>query len=628
MAAITGQTAAPGGGYYNFSDTASWQGGVVPGAGDSITTTQPVLIDADATFGTDGASLTIDWAASAEVVVGGNVTVTAKGDIRMANAPLTFRSGSKWKLDGSAGASADTYRRIVLGSAVLQPNACLKTDGVLSPRAQIESVLTGNGGRGQITITSSNGNGRWDVVDGLNVVNLGLTGSRDAVIIAPAANAAYHVRIRNTTFDNCQSQAAGDSASLGTLQITAVPDGADHELTNVAFVNSVSFRNMNVTGLAGTAYTGGTRTWTNCKFDRGVATSAGKITATNCIFDASPNNASGGLSTRSSLNVTEWVLTNCLVRNGTYALGSPSSLPLGTWTDLVFIRDTNTVNPHYAAVERFGNLTIDGAIFWSNATDMSQPGDIILVGATPATATRTLVIKKVISLDPPGGQSAGTVTFFNSTNYLVTYEHNTIGSTSDTHGGISFGENGTIAAGSFVSVKSNIAYRRSGNTVGGGRVGEKHNLATIEADSIVSMGWNALSRINSATTLFNMPSNAFVGGHDPEQGRLVADAAFVDDSRTPLTFNTAQGGPGTLADFMARMHAGTDVPATFTTYIRAGFLPTNTAYASAGHDGTTIGAVQMAGAGGGGGFTPPTSSRRKRAVIAAAAAARAGRRAA
>jgi hypothetical protein len=358
---------------------------------------------------------------------------------------------------------------------------------------------------------------------------------------------------------------------------------------------------MLVLGLAASGYASGTRTWTGCKFDKGVRVAVGKITATDCTFDSGSNSASFGLHTASSTNATEWVVTRAVVRDGIYALGSPTPMPSGTFTDIVFVRDTNATNPHYWSIMNGADTTIDGAIFWTNATDLSQPGDFLLFAATaPATLTR-IVCRRLLSLFTAGGDAPGTITYFNPTgsatsNIEFTLEHSTLGASSTTNGGVSFGENGTVKAGTVKSVRSNIAYRPSTLAAGVCFLGTKHNNGVIEADAVVAMSHNAQSRSTSVTVLNAMPANAYVAGVDPEANKVVADAQFVDDTRNPLTADTALGGAGTLASLFSRLNAGTITPAQVFGHIAAGFVPQAASYGAAAHDGTTIGMAQMASA--------------------------------
>ena len=73
---------------------------------------------------------------------------------------------------------------------------------------------------------------------------------------------------------------------------------------------------------------------------------------------------------------------------------------------------------------------------------------------------------------------------------------------------------------------------------------------------------------------------------------IASDPQFYDETRTIDTWDAAQGGPGTEEHAIALLFATPTLARTsLAPYLRTGYMPTSTAYRTAGHDGATIGAV-------------------------------------
>lgn len=93
-------------------------------------------------------------------------------------------------------------------------------------------------------------------------------------------------------------------------------------------------------------------------------------------------------------------------------------------------------------------------------------------------------------------------------------------------------------------------------------------------------------------TVYNTPQTIAPGAHDLAS----TDPGFVDKTRSLQTWDLSLGGAGTIASARARIKANPSLTSSsLNPYIRAGFVTTNGALATAAHDGTTIGAVQVWG---------------------------------
>jgi hypothetical protein len=193
---------------------------------------------------------------------------------------------------------------------------------------------------------------------------------------------------------------------------------------------------------------------------------------------------------------------------------------------------------------------------------------------------------------------------------IFKYEHNTcVGAR-----GINFGE-GADAATTCSSLQSNLFVSQNAGLL------QDVNFVTKDASFV--MGHNGYYNMTASSNVDYAGNNTYLGVATSTwktgatygdvgfgAGDVYANPQLVDGTRTAATWDSANGGPGTLAhirDEVLKLNGrdSTGAAAAFNssysaanllTYIRAGLTPTNAAISTAAHDGTTIGAVAYAAA--------------------------------
>jgi hypothetical protein len=233
-------------------------------------------------------------------------------------------------------------------------------------------------------------------------------------------------------------------------------------------------------------------------------------------------------------------------------------------------------------------------------------GNVCFSQTEDGSNPRTITFTGNIILPNAAGDQTGIVAFM-ATNPVDTYlpyavvEHNTV--FTGTHYASSAGtgvlpeETGYIS-----SFRSNLFYATS-TTAGAYVIIENYSNPTQYPDPVsgAHADYNGAYQVplvpantwaapnNAANgTLYDLPMTTTPGVHDV----IGVNPLFVDNTRTIQSWDASLGGAGTLASALARIQANPSLTkSSLIPYIRAGFLPTNTAYIGTAHDGTNIGAV-------------------------------------
>lgn len=147
-------------------------------------------------------------------------------------------------------------------------------------------------------------------------------------------------------------------------------------------------------------------------------------------------------------------------------------------------------------------------------------------------------------------------------------------------------------------------------------VGVHHNDIFNNATSATPIGLGGNAVMSLAYAFETSGTTHIVNGTtlhpDASYGDITADPQFLDSTRTMETYDSrVLGGPGTITDLFAQLAKQSGWGGTYTLsstpvkdihdWIAAGFAPTNPALATAASDGTTMGAVQEI-------VTPPSHS--------------------
>lgn len=109
--------------------------------------------------------------------------------------------------------------------------------------------------------------------------------------------------------------------------------------------------------------------------------------------------------------------------------------------------------------------------------------------------------------------------------------------------------------------------------------------------TLYSTGCQANSCPPAPTLSYSITVSGGYATHD-----FSADPQFQDRTRNVATWDTSLGGPGTEADALSRLLAGTTSPAALVSWVRAGFVPHNVAFHNTGRNADDIGAMPWAAA--------------------------------
>lgn len=317
-------------------------------------------------------------------------------------------------------------------------------------------------------------------------------------------------------------------------------------------------------------------------------------------------------SNASSVTFHDNVFVNMAVNDASFGLNSQfynnaSFVTLASGNAYITMLGSSTINnnfwysegdnPHWWNGGENSTQTYVNNILETNTQGtITDDGDVLLVGAATGggilTAVRNLHIghrNGSVFLSMQGSAtSSATITVNNNTNYedpgtSATKNCNRIG---ETYAGRS----------NFVaSLRNNLCVWVSSNS-----------LTTIINDE--QNGTGGAQKVSTG----NYNGNWNVGGaHYASMvgtygvNDIMANPNFVDPTRELLTWDTSIGGAGTSADAIAGIlkmngYGGTyntaySVPALMS-YVKAGFTPTNQVYKGAGFDGSDIGAFAVGSA--------------------------------
>lgn len=149
MAAITSTQAG------NWSAPGTWTGGVVPGAGDTVTISHAVTVNTNSTVGispADTTTLVLDVAAAGSLTVAAGLTLTVRGNARVVNTTLTLNAGASYIFDSSAAAGTPVYS-LTFGSGASQPNGKLVCNGTSVAYCKFD--IAAGSGRGRMQRNAS-----------------------------------------------------------------------------------------------------------------------------------------------------------------------------------------------------------------------------------------------------------------------------------------------------------------------------------------------------------------------------------------------------------------------------------------------------------------------------------------
>lgn len=616
----------------NWSNSATWGGGGVPGDGDTATVAHAVAVDTNTTVGTspnDTTTFVVVVNSSGALTINTGVTLTCKGNLQVApssvTAGVTINGSGKLLFDGSAVSSTRFY---LLSCST---NGRLNLAGTDANNRATVDAASGGGcwqlGRVSVSLASSN----WGLLNRCgDASNSGFTG-------ANTAGSGQTIDVQNTLFTNC-----------GYIRFAANHATATVLLQDVEFQDSVGTANQLI------GFANADMTCNRCVFDKGKNLTvfvAEAWLATNNYFGGKLQNVSPSKGWKTG--------------SGNNFLGHPSGNGLawrGSMEDAYYFHysadNENYIVQSFVATDA-GNV-VKGIILDYGDTSASQPDGLVVSSLTTGL---TYDFSEIIKLPDSAGESSGAVCNCLSTAAVAgtyTFNHNTyVTQGGVTQNGFYIGETGgSNVPGLISSFKSNLAWTPSGKTQGWKY--KRHGSGTTQdhvaaADADYNWGWNLTAGTDGngyegdgVTPLFSTGTPDTNGGNGDPQfvdtsrnlvrfdidylgnsaatawadatsyavGDVVSasDAGYYDGetinwrcitAHTSADANATNGKPGAVSGFrtnwepmsLYRLREDPTRIASLITWVRAGYAVQNASLQNAGHDSVTIGAGEFVSSG-------------------------------
>ncbi|HEX5461902.1 MAG TPA: hypothetical protein VFX20_18200 [Steroidobacteraceae bacterium] len=570
----------------NWSDAATWTGGLVPADGDTVTLNHSVTVDTAVTVGsspaTDGTAA-IAWG-TANVVLTVAADLTLRGDIipkddftehdlivQAAGTTVTFDSTA-------AAAPATTHYKVKLWNDAVDWR--WKFNGTRASPCVLQSAA--GGGAGWFDNAGHLGGPRINAT-WTHFLRLG-DANNMALNIYLGNGSAPETSFERCIFDTCGELRAhnGEAATVQLFQSCVVKNGVGSvdatlgilaSATTPGKIDDCYFAGSLEADLAAMILTN-----TVCV---GALISDGSVASTTC-----QNNLISVDAARTAPGTVDQCYMLCLTADQS----NPQGLKLNSAFDH---NVTNSVIEALFPTQGGGDLVLNGD---GAAHTYSITGNI-LVPAADGTSPG-----KFVSLIAAASASS------------VAIEHNTVisnWSTQNESGVAQYGESGGGAAGEVTSLKSNLAWASAAGSNGAilARLQGTLQDEVAAADADFNATWNGTTGGTDPTgyasaTAGSMFSSGAPGANDV----VVSKDPFVDRTRNFTSWGATLGAAdasGTL-DLMRQRLDWTDpaydpngraTPAALIAWVRDGFQVTDHALKNAGHDGATIGAMGFTGLG-------------------------------
>mgnify|MGYP001609959870 CR=1 FL=1 len=471
----------------DWSNTATWGGSGPPGAGDTVTINDTIVVTV-----TDARSIGVT------PTLGTAITIVGGGTLTVANGGTLTTTGTV--INSGAGTSTATLKVEAGGFFKFDSSAVTATPHLaINPgAAKFLLQLAGTSTSAIATIQSTTGTPTWKIT----------SSARDFAIVSDYADikdaddganlgieyigSSLNTSINHTLFSNCSQLRLTGGAAV------------DFVITNTSW--SATLGNFSLVPRM-TASTTGLRTFTNLVLDKRVLAD-GSITNFNWTGSLLQDRVTLGGTTTSG---TATAFSDNLIANG--ASGDSKVILINGSHSITnnYLYGTIATNPHFIetslAQTTTQALTIDGNIYHHSGTDGTGNAFVPLVASFSSAVD--FVIKNNISLPNAGAKSSGDIAtmYGNQTNTTWTIDHNTVnvsGTGADTMSIAQINEtneaaNSRMYPANLVSFKNNIAW--SGTASQGYKV-----RATATRGSQISDPSTATS--GGATTLTDTTKSA------------------------------------------------------------------------------------------------------------------------
>lgn len=493
--------------------------------------------------------------------------------------PITFNPGVTFEWDSSQASNPASQGYIFTCSKAAQYNNYLNFNGTSANRVTVRS--NASGGNGRFTLSGYLG-GLQAVATYTDFLRIGT--STTPCLDLSLNFAGFSSSITNCTFTSCGPLASFSGGIMSSTSTFVVNDNV--------FTSSLETRSFRVR--ANNDLSSGTREIKRNYFDKIVndssfAGSMGGFTVQHNIFY-------GDVWIDPAINYA--LFDSNVVRKTPSTWGS-YNYP-GDISNTFFLADGDFYNPHLFGISAIRDSTFDGLILQTTGSTATTDGDGVC-GTLTAASPRAHIIKNTLVLPRSGDgtQASCTLATINSSGgnqRFADIQHNTImGSPADEHG-VQSNESVPASAASFALYRSNLYWDTSArgnhfNTKLAGQNPPNDNILT-PSGATNNCAYNASTYSNggksSDGTYYSVPTTTTV----PGSGDVNVNPMFVDSTRNFEKYATTFGDSASVANTITRLKAdpATQIPALLA-YVRGGFAPTNALLATAGHDGTTIGAV-------------------------------------
>ncbi len=563
----------------NLSAPATF-GGATFANGDTITCGAFTLtIDVAASIGTspnDVVTRSLDLTSAASVViVAAGITLTMAGNIGEVNGS-TFQqeAGSTVTFDNSASGGAPVYTFINTGFSKFVFN------GTSSSRCTIQAIAGQTFGMGVA-------HGLWtqSYTTIRRCSNLTSTSFNGNVVITDAP--------ANASFDTCAT--IDWTTTGGTTNLTV--DGASFSAGTHATQD---------VKIAMATYTSGTRRISGCVFRKRVNyTNSKAFTIRHNYFGAGLENVAG--ATIANANACR---ENIIIQDGTINGGNGALFPYSIERNYLVVENA-IGNPHFIAPTALlaADNTVSQNVFDSQAPDLVDYGDAILVNAGATSAGNKVISRNNLVIPSKAGVGSGTL--------LTIYANNTAAGLFETYrstvnvnnpsvgtyarrAALACAEAGDGAADQVAAAKSNLVW---GSTAGQGYIGERLQGAVqghiTPAGANYNWTHNTTAGDNgrgyedqvAAGNLW-LAGNATAAGVDANQG--TGDPSFFDSSRNALTWAVSRGYGSTFAAAKTALQADPTRMADLMRFMFEGYRTQSAATRNAAHDGGCVGAANYA----------------------------------
>lgn len=551
------------------------------------------------TWGNVGSTPGVDFPAengTDTFAINTGVVVTIPSDYLLAHCSGSFDGeliiNGKLKLSANTTVNENADGLSANGAFTLDFNGfnLVQATGTISGSSTPIALLGTSGARGTIMSSSTNGNivmsGTTNKMNGDHNVQYVDISGLTAIDLAQNQVTAQNITLQNVSFTGYDTITALSGVNLS----------ANYTLDRIDLRDTVGATQRWDWGAAWGLDTG-TRIFRNITMSNagtlrnlGLSTAAHGTKLTNLIV----HNSSFVNVTNGKLELDGWFTDN-IASAGQQDIGI-----VGTFENGYYYSDLTNAHPFGAYIgTNFINNVVECI-----GVDVANGGDGIIFGGF----TGTMNVTNNIWLWGSDGSALNNLT--TSSTGTVNFDHNTVVVTTQAaNSGIDnfplFIKSQSTDWGGTVNCRSNIAHFVSGITAPTVAAGIK--LATVTADQIDVTDNNVFS----LPDIWNEYSNVVITGKTyPEAGfggsDLYVNSNFVDETRNLASWDASLGGPGTAANAITEMlkYNSSSFNSNYTianaiAYVQAGFAPKETQLKDAGHDGVTIGAIEL--------FTPAIS---------------------